>query len=126
MARVLVVDDDADVRDLVVRWLREDGHEVLPVDSGPLALAAVDSAGLPDLVVLDVAMPGMDGVDLLRQLREIDQRLPAIFLTVLWSGPDVERMAAMAAVYVVKPSSGDALRAAVRDLLADRGRVGPR
>ncbi|GLW93266.1 response regulator transcription factor [Actinokineospora globicatena] len=119
MARVLVVEDDTDVRDLVAQWLREDGHEVLAVESGVLALAAVERDGLPHAVVLDVAMPGMDGVDLLHRLRELDERLPAIFLSVLWSGADVERMRAARAVYVGKPSSGERLRAAVRELLAD-------
>ncbi|RLK53875.1 response regulator transcription factor [Actinokineospora cianjurensis] len=119
MARVLVVEDDTDVRDLVAQWLREDHHEVLAVESAVLALAAVERNGLPHAVVLDVAMPGMDGVDLLHRLREYDEHLPAIFLSVLWSAADVQRMRDARAVYVGKPSSGDRLRTALRGLLGE-------
>ncbi|PPK65463.1 response regulator [Actinokineospora auranticolor] len=119
MARVLVVDDDEDVRDLVARWLRADGHDVLAVDGGALALAAIERHGLPQVAVLDVDMPGMDGVDLLRQLRRADRYLPALFITVLWSGLDLARMRDAGAAYLPKPFTGMGLCAAVRRLAPD-------
>ncbi|MBM7774234.1 DNA-binding response OmpR family regulator [Actinokineospora baliensis] len=120
MARLLVVDDDADVRDLVVGWLRVDGHDIVDVGSGALAMGEVDSGGLPHLLVFDVLMPGMDGIALLGLLRQRDVDLPAIALTVLWSSADMARVRAAGAVYVPKPSSGGELRAVVRRLLGGR------
>lgn len=120
MARVLVVDDDADVRELVVRWLSREGHRVLAVASGPAALDALDVNELPDVAVVDVALPGMDGVELLDRLRQRSPGLPAVFLTVLWSGHDVARMRGAGADYLPKPSSARGLCEAVGRLLADR------
>ncbi|HKT03642.1 MAG TPA: response regulator [Rugosimonospora sp.] len=119
--RVLVVEDDDDLREVTARWLRADGHEVLVASSGRGALAAVDRHGMPQAAVLDVAMPGMDGVELLRRLRERDPGLPALFLTVLWSGPQVQRMRAAGGVYMAKPFTAGRLRTAVRGLLPGAG-----
>ncbi|GAA3010835.1 response regulator transcription factor [Actinokineospora diospyrosa] len=118
MARVLVVDDDADVRDLVVGWLRVDGHDVVDVGSGALALGSVEDGGLPQLVVFDVLMPGMDGISMLGHLRQRDGDLPAIALTVLWSSADIARVRDAGAVYLPKPSNGGELRSVVRRLLS--------
>ena len=69
MATLLVVDDEQDIRDLVVQRMVRDGHEVLAADSGPSALDLIRECGLPDAAILDVDMPGMDGFDVLRELR---------------------------------------------------------
>jgi DNA-binding response OmpR family regulator len=122
VTRVLVVDDDGDVRDLVARWLRASGYEVLVADSGRTALAVVEEHGLPHLAVLDVDMDGMDGVALLDALRQRNAGMPALFLTVLWSGPDVARMREAGGVYMAKPFTAAKLRAAVRGLLEGGGR----
>ena len=69
MARVLIVDDDAAFRSAVGEALGEMGHEVAEASNGAAALAAVD-AGSVDAVLLDLRMPGLDGLAVLRQLRE--------------------------------------------------------
>jgi two-component system, OmpR family, response regulator ChvI len=76
---VAVVDDDQDILDLVETALEMEGHQVITFDSGPAALAAL-RANSPDLVILDIKMPDMDGMELLRQLR-LKSRIPVIFLT---------------------------------------------
>ncbi|WP_018680171.1 response regulator [Actinokineospora enzanensis] len=125
MVRVLVVDDDADVRELVAGWLRVDGHQVIDVGSAALALDSVDD-GWPQVAVVDVLMPDMDGLDLLARLRQRDGGLPAVALTVLWSGPDVARIRAAGATYLPKPSSGAQLRLVVRELVTDAEPTGSR
>lgn len=117
MARLLVVDDEPDVLDLVVEWLQGEGHEVLAATDGAAALAAVDRHGLPQVAVLDLAMPGMDGIDLLRALRRRDPGLPALFLTAVWTGGNVDRMRDTGGAVMVKPSSSSAVCAQVRQLL---------
>jgi two-component system CheB/CheR fusion protein len=67
MARVLVVDDDAAIRGLVSAVLEFEGHQVLTAQDGRAALRVVDGA-LPDLIVLDIAMPGMNGFAFLEEL----------------------------------------------------------
>jgi two-component system, OmpR family, response regulator ChvI len=76
---VAVVDDDQDMLDLVETMLELEGHQVITFDSGLAALEAL-RAKSPDLVILDIKMPEMDGMELLRQLR-IKSRVPVIFLT---------------------------------------------
>jgi DNA-binding response OmpR family regulator len=118
VARLLVVDDDADLRDLTAQWLRVDGHEVLTAGNAAAALSAVRLHGSPQVAVLDVDMPGMDGVQLLQALRERDPGLPGLFLTVLWSAAHVARMHDVGGVYVRKPYTAEGLRTAVRRLLS--------
>jgi CheY-like chemotaxis protein len=68
MATVLVVDDEADIRDLVKINLEIDGHDVLVAASGPEALALVSSR-TPDLIILDVMMEGLDGWEVLGRIK---------------------------------------------------------
>jgi DNA-binding response OmpR family regulator len=85
MARVLVVDDDPSVRDVVATVLEVDGYEVELVEDGELAVARLDDreAGMPDVVVLDVMMPGMSGFDVLEWMRSHEWAfdVPVIMLT---------------------------------------------
>lgn len=67
--RVLVVDDEKKIRDLLAAYLRSDGFEVAEASDGAEALAKIRRAE-PDLVILDVMMPGMDGIEVLRELRK--------------------------------------------------------
>jgi DNA-binding response OmpR family regulator len=66
--RILVVDDEANIRRIVASYLRADGFEVVEAADGRSALTAFDRAA-PDLVILDVMMPGGDGIEVLRELR---------------------------------------------------------
>jgi CheY-like chemotaxis protein len=81
MAQLLVVEDNADILHLIWTQMRDRGHQVLGASSGPEALAAVELWGPPQVAVLDVATPAMDGLELLKQLRAATgmQELPAIF-----------------------------------------------
>ncbi len=68
MARILVVDDEPHIRDVVRSYLAREGHEVLAAGDGDVALAEAE-AHQPDLIVLDVMLPGRTGFEVLRELR---------------------------------------------------------
>lgn len=120
MARIVIADDDADIRELVVFKLRHAGHEVLPVADGTAAVEACLS-NTPDLVILDVMMPGMSGLDAARALRadESMANVPIIMLTARAQEPDIEQgFDAGADDYVVKPFSPRELASRVAAVLA--------
>ena len=77
---VLVVDDDRAVREALERALQLHGYEVALASDGDNALAAVE-ARTPDALVLDVMMPGLDGLDVTRRLRRLGNRVPVLLLT---------------------------------------------
>ena len=104
MARVLVVDDDTTVREVVVSYLRAAGHDVDEAGDGQAALAAMRERAA-DLVVLDLMMPGIDGLEVCRRLRSTGD-VPIIMLTAL--GTEQDRVAGLeigADDYVTKPFS---------------------
>lgn len=119
MARVLVVDDDADIRALVSRRVRSEGHAVIDVGSAAEALTAVEERGAPDVAVLDISMPGMDGLELLEVLRAQDGLgdLPAIFLSARVQEADVAHGRSLGARYLTKPFIASALLTAIEELL---------
>lgn len=119
MARVLLVEDDPDIRDLVSLRLVGAGHRVLAEADADHALSAVSDRGAPELVVLDVGLPGMDGIELLARLREQSglEELPAVFLSARVQEHDVARGRAMGATYLTKPFVASALLAAVATAL---------
>jgi len=114
--RVLVVDDDPTVAEVVARYLARDGHEVVCVADGPAALRrALDRP--PDLVVLDLMLPGMDGLEVCRRLRETSA-VPIVMLTAL--GTETDRLVGLetgADDYVTKPFSPRELALRVRSVL---------
>ena len=85
--RVLVVEDDAVARDLLVTILENDGYTVLAVEDGPAAFAAAPGFR-PDLALLDGGLPGMSGADVARRLRQSSD-LPIIFVTAADSAEEV-------------------------------------
>ncbi len=104
MPTVLVVDDDPTVREVVVTYLQQAGHETLEAPDGPNAIRAAQ--GDPDLVVLDVMLPGFDGFEVCRRLRAEKPDLPIIMLTAL--GEEEDRIAGLdsgADDYLSKPFS---------------------
>jgi DNA-binding response OmpR family regulator len=115
MARVLVVDDDPDLLTLVQMQLKHRGHDVWTASSGPAAIALLDERGAPDVAVLDVAMPGMNGIDLLHALRTTDgfEELPAIFLSARVGPEDIALGTSLGALYLTKPYAMKALLAAI-------------
>ncbi|HEX5455595.1 MAG TPA: response regulator [Stellaceae bacterium] len=80
-ARILVVDDDPGVREITVQMLREAGYGVADVVGGPAALAALERGEVYDLIVVDVAMPGMSGVETVRRARERWPAQRALYIT---------------------------------------------
>jgi DNA-binding response OmpR family regulator len=119
MACVLVVDDDADLLTLVELQLKHRGHVVSTASSGRDALALVEKDGPPDVAVLDVAMPGMNGLDLLREFRqrEATKALPAIFLSARVGPEDIAAGTRLGAIYLTKPYVMQALLSAIDGLL---------
>lgn len=117
-ARVLIADDDVVVRDVVRRYLERDGLEVLVTDNGTDALRMLGTDRI-DVAVLDVMMPGQDGLSLCRNLRRAgDFSVPVILLTAL--GEEEDRIAGLEAGaddYVVKPFSPRELTLRVRSVL---------
>jgi len=101
--KILIVDDESNLRELYKGELAEAGYEVATASTGEEALAMIEEAG-PDLVTLDVRMPGMGGIETLREIRELDPGIPVIMLTAYPEyKSDFDVMAADA--YVVKSSN---------------------
>jgi len=118
---VLVVDDEPIVRDVVVRYLRRDGFATLEASDGSTARQLIETAE-PQLVVLDVMLPGMDGLELCRWIRS-RSALPVILLTA--RGEEADRIVSLelgADDYVTKPFSPRELAARVRTVLRRSGR----
>jgi DNA-binding response OmpR family regulator len=115
--RILVVDDDPTVSDVVRRYLEQDGCRVRLASDGPDALAAV-AEETPDLVVLDLMMPGIDGLEVCRRLRRALPDLPVVMLTAL--GEETDRVTGLevgADDYVTKPFSPRELVLRIRSVL---------
>ena len=123
MPRVLVVDDDPNMRDLVSIRLRKAGHRVLCAESAAEALELVESRGAPDVAVLDVTMPGMTGLELLPAMRACDglEGMPAVFLSGRVEESDIAAGRALDATYLTKPFSGIALINAIAAAVEDDG-----
>jgi two-component system, OmpR family, response regulator len=121
VARLLVVEDDVDVRSLLHRRLGVGAHEVLAVDSAEEALSLTDARGLPDIAILDVGLPGMNGLDLARELRTRDggAALHVIFLSANVLPEHIAAGHALGGQYLTKPFEKSALLAAVDDAMND-------
>ena len=126
MARVLIVEDDLDVRDWIAHCMLQDGHELRGVTDGRRLRALHDEEPdyRPDLVLMDYALPDTDGVELLGGLHEIWPDVPAVFVTVQWTGEVIERIEQTGYERIAKPFNPDDLRAAARRALAVRGNQG--
>jgi two-component system response regulator MprA len=119
--RVLVVDDDGAVRESLVTALGRDGYDVLAAEGGSAALAQVASTAV-DAIVLDVAMPEPNGLEVCRQLRSQGDRTPILMLTARDLVDDrVAGLDAGADDYLIKPFALVELRARLRALLRRSG-----
>lgn len=120
--RVLVVDDEPTVREVVIGYLRRDGHDVAEAEDGTTAIDLLDREQF-DLVVLDMMLPGVNGLDILRRIRAAGE-MPVIMLTA--RAEESDRVAGLelgADDYVVKPFSPRELAARVNGVLR---RVSPK
>ncbi len=119
MARILVADDDVDIRELVEFKLSTMGHDIVAVGDGAAAVDACRAAK-PDLAVLDVMMPGVSGLDAIREIRADPDLadLPVILLTARAQESDVETgFDSGADDYITKPFSPRELASRVEALL---------
>jgi two-component system response regulator MprA len=115
--RLLVVDDDRPLRDVLRRALTLAGYDVRLAESGASALAEVASSA-PDAVVLDVGLPDIDGLEVCRLLRREGNRIPVLMLTARAAVSDrIDGLDAGADDYLVKPFDVDELKARLRALL---------
>jgi two-component system, OmpR family, response regulator MprA len=115
---ILVVDDERPVREALRRALELEGYEVELAVDGYEALAHLDGDGEPDAIVLDVLMPGVDGLEVCRRLRRAGSRVPVLMLTARTEVADrVAGLDAGADDYVVKPFALEELFARLRALL---------
>jgi two-component system, OmpR family, response regulator MprA len=118
--RILVVDDDAAVAGVLRRGLGYEGYEVVVAGNGREALDAARERP-PDLVILDIMMPGIDGLEVTRRLRAVDEKLPILLLTAKDAVADqVLGLETGADDYMVKPFAFEVLLARVRALLRRR------
>ena len=121
MANILVVDDEPNIVLSLEFLMEQAGYSVTTAEDGEQALACVESS-TPDLILLDISLPGISGFDVLEQLRAqtATERLPIIMLTA--HGREVERekgMAMGADDYITKPFSTQSLVEKVRQLIGE-------
>lgn len=115
MKKILVVDDEENIRELYRDELVEEGYQVELADDGLQALSKFESFR-PDLVTLDVMMPGMDGIEVLRRIREKNPSVPVLLLTAFGEfKQDFNTWASDA--YIVKSADVSELKHTVRQLL---------
>jgi DNA-binding response OmpR family regulator len=124
VARVLLIEDDAQIAESLGKFLSGTGNEVENVGDGAAGLAAVQRL-LPDVVVLDLGLPDIDGLDVLKMIRSVG-RVPVIVATARDSEEVIVRALDLGADdYVVKPFSGEQLGARIRALLRRGGERAP-
>jgi len=120
MQRILVIDDDPAITSLLKRGLAYEGFAVDTATSGVEGLAIARERP-SDLVILDVMMPGLDGLEVLRRLRAADEDLPVLMLTAKDASADqVQGLESGADDYVVKPFTFEVLLARIHSLLRRR------
>jgi DNA-binding response OmpR family regulator len=123
MARVLVADDDPIVRELIVYKLETEGYDVVVAEDGTSALSTVQES-TPDIVVLDVHMPGLSGFDVCRMMRAepATAQVPVIMLTASVQEADISTgFVSGADDYVAKPFSPRELVSRIQAVLARTG-----
>jgi DNA-binding response OmpR family regulator len=129
-ARILVAEDDPVSRTLISGRLQEWGYNVVATNDGAEAMAVLRGLDAPFLAILDWSMPGMDGIEICRRLREVEKRIYIILLTAHGSKESmVEGLRAGADDYLVKPFHAEELHARIlvglrvmtsQETLADR------
>jgi len=114
--KILVVDDEKNIRILLMEELTDEGYDVALAKNGAEALELIKSEK-PDLVTLDIKMPGEDGLGILRKIREIEYDLPVIICSA-YSVYKTEFSAVAADHYVIKSSNFDELKNKIKEILS--------
>jgi len=115
--RILVIDDDGSITSVLKRGLGYEGYTVDTAENGKEGLEIARQRP-PDLVILDIMMPGMDGLEVCRRLRSVDEKLPILMLTAKDAVSDqVQGLETGADDYIIKPFAFEILLARVRALL---------
>lgn len=115
---ILIVDDEVVMRDSLSAWLREDGYEVVAVENGAQALEKVQQERW-DVLLVDLKMPGMDGIEVLEKVKKIDKGIPIIIMTAYATVDSaVEAMKKGAYDYIVKPFNPEEIGLAIRKIIA--------
>ncbi len=125
MAKIVIAEDERDIRDLITFTLQFAGYEVVATANGAEAVEAVQRE-MPDLVLMDVRMPRMTGYEACRQLKADDRTkdIPVVFLSAKGQESEVqEGLAAGAVDYILKPFSPDQLTARVQEILQQFGKA---
>ncbi|KPJ60409.1 MAG: hypothetical protein AMJ46_06530 [Latescibacteria bacterium DG_63] len=115
--RVLVVDDELIMRDSLSDWLREDGYNVVAVEDGPRALEKVKAEEW-DVLIVDLKMPGMDGIEVMREVKKLNKEIPVIIMTAYATvDTAVRAMKEGAYDYIVKPFNPEEIGLTIRKIV---------
>jgi len=123
MSKILLVEDDANQRLLYQEELQADGHQIICAANGQDAIALADKEN-PDLIVMDISMPGVDGIEAMGRILSKDNKVPIILNTAYSSYKD-NFMSWSADAYVIKQSDLSELKAAVCRILSRPQRTPP-
>lgn len=116
--RILIVDDEIIMRDSLSEWLREDGYEVVAVEDGFQALEKVQGERW-DVLLVDLKMPGMDGLEVLEKVKKFKEEIPVIIMTAYATVDSaVKAMKKGAYDYIVKPFNPEEIGLAIRKIIA--------
>jgi two-component system alkaline phosphatase synthesis response regulator PhoP len=125
MAKILIAEDEPDIRQLIKFTLEFAGHEVIVTQNGAEALenakAMAEKDQLPDLIIMDVRMPRMTGYEACKKIKEIDklEPVPVVFLSAKGQEAEVQTgLDAGAMAYFIKPFAPDQLTAKVAEILS--------
>ncbi len=116
--KILIVDDEKNIRLLLKEELTDEGYDVVLAEDGAVALRLIREEK-PDLVTLDIKMPGEDGLSILRKIRETDYDLPVIICSA-YSVYKSDFAAVAADHYVVKSSDFNELKSKIREILGHK------
>jgi len=123
LSRILVVEDEKSMRDLLAMMLRKEGNAVETAESAEAAQRVLDGGAEYNLLISDISMPGMSGLELLRYSRSISLRTDVILMTAYGSKQTaIEALNAGACYYVEKPFDLEEMKAVVRRTLAQHRR----